>query len=102
MTTDPKESLPTARPNELTIPETVEVLSDDTEERIKQIDLGIANLQVRAVMSAWSQAEITSLKQLHSLVNLTIKTCKHRRAVLEIPYGSKNQISKGNFVFPVD
>lgn len=96
------ENLPAK--NHINLPSTEDILleTDDTEERVKKVDLAIANVGVQAVMLAWSQVEVTSLKQLHSLINATIKTCKHRRAILEMPYGSKNQSTQGRFVLPLD
>lgn len=85
---------------EVTIPQVPVVSRTDTEHTVTDADLILANMQLQAVGVLWKQ--VTSIGQACKLISATIEATKHRRALLQLPYGSPNKVGKTWDLSPLD
>lgn len=77
-----------------------DIARTDPESKITDADLSLANNQLQFIAAAWSQVQ--TIGGICRLVDATIKATKHRRDILELPYGPRNKGEKDRTVFPLD
>lgn len=87
---DPEDTLPSII--EDSPPDLPAVAETSTEQEVNACDLLLANFQLTQIANLWS--EVSSISAACKLISSTIEATKHRRAILQMPYGSPNKVSK--------
>ncbi len=77
------------------------ITSDSSQKDVIASDVDLVNAAGNALYQLWNQPH--SPKSISSMIKDTIAFTKHRRAVLNMPYGpEKDSKNKGAVVYPVD
>lgn len=91
-------STPTLPP----LPLNPSTFSKDTPTRdIENSDIELTNAAAHYIYQGWCNTNM-SLKELSTLFKLTVDFTKHRRKIMEMPYGSEDSKAKRTVVYPVD
>lgn len=94
-------NLPTIQQNAITVPSIRNLGHNPADTEVKKEDMEIATMQLQGLMAAWAMPGLTVGRMLR-LIDGTIKCVKHRRDVLNIPYGYIDKGPKNISFEPLD
>lgn len=73
-------------------PDLPDISPTTTEQDVNACDLLLANFQLSQIANLWSN--VSSISAACKLISSTIEATKHRRAILQLPYGSPNKVPR--------
>ena len=73
-----------------------------TESEVQEADIEVANVAAIHIYNKWCNKDFT-IKELSSLFRTTVEFTKHRRKLLNLPYGAEESASgRKTIVYPLD